>query len=197
MPFNSKIPEADRSAFLTLARDRYTFALQFDSEDRRDSEADQRFAAALELQDAGTTQWDPVIARKRIAAHRPCLTDNRLQTFTAQVVNDGRQNKPSIRITALDNGTKETAEYFQGRIRQIEYDSQADVAYDSAREQQVASGRAFIRVTTEWEPGTFRQRARIERITAAGLKLHGFRTLFLYAFGSDLLNWRRIMIKAR
>ena len=164
-PFVSqRIPALDLPEFLRLARERFTFAQNLDAEDRALAESDVRFAAALPLAGGGTTQWDAGQARARLGFLRPCLTENRLPTFTAQVVNDGRQSKPSIRITAMDRGTKQTAEYIQGRIRQVEYDSNADTAYDTVREQQVSSGRGFIRVRWEYEPKTFRRRPVIEAI---------------------------------
>ncbi len=166
MAFQSKrVPPEKISEFMRLARERYTFARQLDDEDRRLAEDDVLFAAALPVKGAGTTQWDPAAAQARIKFHRPVLTENRLPTFTAQVVNDGRQSKPAIKITALDGGTKETAEYVQGRMRAIEYESNADIAYDTAREQQVGSGRAFIRVTWEYEPKSFRKRPKLEPIS--------------------------------
>lgn len=165
MAFVSKrVKPEDIPAFMDLARRRYDFALQLDKDDRDLAEEDVRFAAALPVPGAGTTQWHDKAARQRMDAHRPCLTENRMPTFTAQVVNDGRQSKPAIKIAALDNGTKETAEYFQGRIRQIEYDCNADIAYDTSREQQVTSGRAFLRVTWGYVPGSFKKQARIEPI---------------------------------
>lgn len=163
--FESKrIPEDKRIAWMALARDRYRYALDLDREDRDLSVDDVTFAAALPVKGSGTSQWEEVIARQRIAAKRPVLTENRLPTFTAQVVNDGRQSKPAIKIAAMDGGTKKTAEYFQGRIRQIEYDCQADVAYDTSREQQVTCGRGFLRVAWRYIPGTFKKEAWIKPI---------------------------------
>ena len=165
MAFKSeRITSDELPAFMKEARERYDFALRLDAEDRELAEADARFHIALPVKDAGTTQWNEMEARKRISKFRPCITENRLPTFTAQVVNDGRQRKPAIKISAMDGGKKETAEYYQGRIRQIEYECNADIAYDTSREQQVVSGRAFLRVTWEWIRGTMKKRARIEPI---------------------------------
>lgn len=151
--------------FMSLARERFAYAKQADSEDRTLAEEDAKFAVATPLQNGGSTQWNPMEAEKRINASRPCLTENRLPTFTAQVVNDGRQRKPAIKISAMDNGKKETAEYYQGRIRQVEYECNADIAYDTVREQQVTSGRGFLRVTWEYVPRSVRKkRAKIEAI---------------------------------
>jgi hypothetical protein len=133
--------------FFQLMRDRYTYALAQDAADRADAESDVLFAAG------GDGQWTPAVLAARKEAKRPILTEDRLTPSIAQVVNDGRQNKPAIQATARDGGTPETAEYFQGRIRQIEYECDADIAYDTAREGQVMCGRGFYRLTTRYKKG--------------------------------------------
>ena len=105
---SKRIPADKLTEFMTTARERYAFALQLDAEDRSLAEDYATFAAAIPLKEAGSSQWNEQEARKRIGNSRPCLTENRLPTFTAQVVNDGRQKKPAIKISAMDNGTKET-----------------------------------------------------------------------------------------
>ncbi len=151
----------DVVAFLDTARTRYQFGLDTDYVDRNEAELDNKFANASDFDKA---QWDEIPLRSRRDNHRPVLQWNRIPTYVQQVANDGRQNKPAIKITQGDKGVKETAEFFQGRIRQIEYESSADIAYDTASDQQITSGRGFIRITTEWIPGTMRQRICIERL---------------------------------
>ncbi len=148
--------------FLDLARRRYQLGLDYDQIDRQAAEQDNVFANAT---DEGKEQWDQVPLRLRTTLNRPVMQWNRIPTYVQQVVNDGRQNKPAIKISQGVNGTKPTAEYYQDRIRQIEYDSNADIAYDTARDQQVTSGRGFIRVYTERIPGTWdKQKICVERI---------------------------------
>ena len=150
---------------MQTVRLRFQFAQELDAADRKLALDDATFCLAEPLgEQGGTSQWNLAAVQSRYKLKRPCLTENRLLTFTAQVVNDGRQSKPAITITALDGGTKETAEYYQGRIRHIEYDCDADIAYDSAREQQVTCGRGFLRVNWDYEYKTFRRRIRIQRI---------------------------------
>jgi hypothetical protein len=48
-------------------------------------------------------------------------------------------------IPADDNADVEVAEVFNGMIRHIEYISDADVAYDTACENQVSYGEGYIR----------------------------------------------------
>ncbi len=147
--------------FLTEARRFYTFGMQADAVDRAEAKDDNEFANAS---DTRKTQWDRVAFQARFDKERPILQWNRIPTFVAQVVNDGRQNKPAIKISQADGGQRETAEFYQDRIRHIEYECNADTAYDTAREQQVTSGRAAIRLSTEWVPGKWRQKICIEPI---------------------------------
>ena len=163
--FESKlVPPDKRQEFMTMVRERFTFAQALDCEDKKLAADDAEFCLAEPRTNGGTTQWNAEAAQKRVALRRPCLTENRLQVFTAQVVNDGRQSNPAIKITAMDGGTKDTAEYFQGRIRQVEYDCNAGIAYDSAREQQVTCGRAFVRITWDYEYRSFKKQIKIKRI---------------------------------
>lgn len=155
------MPTPASDDFLQLARDRFDFGRTADAEDRAAAEADNAFANA-DNKDLG--QWDEVAKKVRKKHKRPILQWNRIPVYVQQVVNDGRQNKPSIRVAAGEGGNPHTAEYIQARIRHIEYEANADTAKDTARDQQVTSGRGALRVTTEFIPGTWDQRIRIDRI---------------------------------
>jgi hypothetical protein len=146
--------------FLAEARRRYEFGEQADKVDRKIAEEANRFAHAGD-KDLG--QWDKKAktARKK----RPIIQWNRLPTYVQQVTNDGRKNKPAINISPGDEiATQATADFLTARIRQIEYESNVDTAKDTARDQQVVSGRGFLRVSTEWIPGTQKQRILVDRI---------------------------------
>lgn len=150
----------DVEEFLSTARDRFEFGREADRVDREAAESDNKFAYA---EDSSLGQWDPKAVRAR--ENRPTMQWNRLPTFTQQVANDGRQNRPAIKIGRGDEAsTLATAEFFTGRIRQIEYESNVDTAKDTARDQQIATGRGALRVKTEWIPGTQRQRIQIKKI---------------------------------
>ncbi len=152
-------PGDDPAEFLRAARGKYEAGRKADEEDRKRAEENSRFAYAT---DRNLDQWDKLAKRAR--KRRPIAQWNRIPTYIQQVSNDGRQNKPSIRVSPEDGGSTQTADFYQGRIRHIEYDSDADIAKDTAREQQIASGRGFIRVSTEWVPGKQRQKICIEPI---------------------------------
>ncbi|HET8667717.1 MAG TPA: portal protein, partial [Terriglobales bacterium] len=64
---------------------------------------------------------------------RPCLVFDQTNQYIAQVVNDSRQNKPSIKPLPVDsNADVKVAEILEGLIRHVEYSSRADIAYDTA-----------------------------------------------------------------
>lgn len=159
--YNGSVSSDKPIEFLDQARRRYQAGLDADQKDREASELDNKFANAT---DEDKQQWDPIPLKSRVSANRPVMQWNRIPTYIQQVVNDGRANKPSIQVRQGVNGKKETAEFFQNRIRAIEYDCNADIAYDTSRDQQVTSGRGFIRVWCDYIPGTFKQRLCIDRI---------------------------------
>ncbi len=107
------------------------------------------------------------VKRQREIDGRPCLTINRLPSMVRQVLNDARQNKPSIKVHPVDSGaTRETAQIIDGLIRNIEYTSSADVAYDTALDNAVTGGFGYFRITTDYaDDDQFDQDIKIERIS--------------------------------
>ena len=130
----------------TLANGKKLFALceAHDTDNRTSYQADTRFVRARE-------QWPDKIRAQREADGRPCLTIDKLGPVIRQVVNDSRQNKPSIKVHPVDSeGDPETAEIINGLIRNIEYTSNADVAYDTAVECSVGGGFGYWRVGLDY-----------------------------------------------
>lgn len=111
-------------------------------------------------------QWDPKDREARERAFRPALTENRLHIVVQDIQNQARQNRPEIKIKPSDNvGSDATAEVLEGYIRQIQYISQADIAYDTAVDGTSSGGFAFYRINVEYTgPNSFDQEPRIERI---------------------------------
>lgn len=92
-------------------------------------------------------QWtgDDLAAREG----RPSLTVNKLAQYINQVVNEARQAKQEIKVIGVDsNADRGVAEIMTGLIRNIEYNSRADVATETAYEQAVAGGMGYFGVTT-------------------------------------------------
>jgi hypothetical protein len=111
-------------------------------------------------------QWPETMARTRRDEGRPCLTINRMPSFIRRVVNDARQNKPSISVHPVDDGGDyDTAQVIGGLIRSIERGSNAALAYDTAIDHACSGGFGFFRITTDYcHPMSFDQEARIERV---------------------------------
>lgn len=149
----------DVEKFLEKCREEFTEDFRRDKLDREEGEADNDFANSS---DASKSQWNPDAFKARSEAKKPILQFNKLPIYLQHVSNSGRQNQPSIKITAGDDGKPETAEMWESRIRQVEYQSDASTVWDTAREQQTSSGRAAVRIITEIVKG--KQVARIKRI---------------------------------
>lgn len=142
------------------------YAKQFEDDVSRESENRARAADDIRFARLGE-QWPEKVKKDREREGRPCLTINRMPTFIRQVVNDGRMNSPQIKVKPVDdNADPETAEIFSGLIRNIEYVSQADVAYDTALESAVTCGMGFFRICTDYtSDDEFAQDIFIKRIT--------------------------------
>jgi hypothetical protein len=150
--------ERNDNDLLSVARSRFTQALDAESTTRRLQELDLAFL--------GGDQWEASIKAQRDRDRRPCFTINRLPQFVHQVTNEQRQHPPAIRIQPVDDQADvETAKILQGVIRHIEVSSHADIAYDTARQHQVGQGLGYFRVLTAYEhPLSFQQVLKIQRI---------------------------------
>lgn len=132
-----------------------------------DAERDNRKTALDDIRFAREgIQWPDDIRAQREREGRPCLTINKLPAFIRQVVNDARQNKPSIKVRPADSGADvKTADIMSGLIRNIEYSSNADVAYDTAVECAVTGGVGYIRVGLDYAyDDTFDMDITIDRV---------------------------------
>jgi hypothetical protein len=154
---------------LTAMRKRLTMAISAYGESRDDQLDDLRFMAGSP---DNNWQWpsDVLATRGSLQGQtinaRPCLTINKLPQHVRQVTNEQRQNRPSGKvIPADDQADPQVAEVFDGLVRHIEYMSDADVAYDTACDNQVTYGEGYIRLLTEYcDENTFEQDIRIARV---------------------------------
>lgn len=166
---NGGKPPKSNSDILATARSRLDQAVDALSESRENEIDDLRFYAGSP---DNQWQWPADVLATRGAVQgqtinaRPTLTINKLPQHVHQVTNDMRQNRPGAKVIPVDdNADVEVAEVFNGMIRHIEYISDADVAYDTACENQVAYGEGYIRILTEYcDPNSFDQDIKIGRI---------------------------------
>jgi hypothetical protein len=158
--------EAD---ILATARSRLDLAVSALSESREDEVDDLKFYAGSP---DNHWQWPADVLATRGAVQgqtinaRPCLTINKLPQHVRQVTNDMRQNRPGAKVIPVDDKADlQVADILNGMIRHIEYISDADVAYDTACENQVAYGEGYIRLLTEYcDDDTFDQDIKIGRV---------------------------------
>jgi hypothetical protein len=129
-------------------------------------------------------QWPEEIKKERLAARLPCLEVDKLNQYVRQVVNDGRQNRPAVKVRPVDDdGDPEVAEALQGLIRHICDRSNADEAFDTALDHAAGCGFGFFRVLTEYaHEKTFNQELVVRRVPDAMTVLLGRHQL---ADGSD------------
>lgn len=140
------------------AIERYKTLLDYWSENRRLALEDIKFRAG--------EQWPEQIKRAREAKQRPVLTFHKQEATIRQVVNDGRQNRPSVKYRPVDSGSdKRVAGAYQGIVRHILASSNADEAFDTALDHAAGSGFGYFRVLTEWaHDDAFDQDIRVARI---------------------------------
>ena len=130
-----------------------------------EAESENRARALEDLKFKAGDQWDPGVKAQRRDDKRPCLTVNAIPTFTHQVENDIRQNRPGINIAPVGmRSSKESAEMYAGMIRAIERNSAAEIAYDTATISAIDIGFGYWRILTEWKPGTMDQDILIKRV---------------------------------
>lgn len=152
---DEKIVEQAHQAF---ARD-----FEYESEARELFKRDLRFANG---DPDNKFQWDAEYVKSRELGGRPCLTINKVKVHNRQITNEARQNKPSVRVYPVDSGAdRKTADIFNGIIRHIETQSNAETAYDIAQEFAVDAGIGYWRIITDYaSDDSFDQEIYIEPI---------------------------------
>jgi hypothetical protein len=120
-----------------------------------DDEAPERAKMLDDLKFCTLDQWPEDIRRERENdtenGPRPCLTIDKINQYIVQVVNDMRQGKPGINVRPQDDDADiETAKILKGLVRNIEDQSNADIAYATAGESAAKIGLGYFRITTEY-----------------------------------------------
>jgi hypothetical protein len=141
----------DAKKFLNLCND-------VDSNNRAEALDDVRFCAG--------DQWPVDVQNSRVLESRPCLTINKVDAYVRQICNQIRQQRPRIKVQGMNNESDaKLAEILSGVCRHIEYQSSADVAYDTASEYAVKMGWGYFRVMTDYiSPDSFEQEIYIRPI---------------------------------
>jgi hypothetical protein len=164
-------PSGELEDRLRKIRNRFQIHQTFWSEIHNEALEDDRFVAGI--------QWPDEVRREREEDRRPVLTYNLLPSFTRQITNKIRQERPQLKVTPVESnrganprvnnlsGTKDyaLADIYSGIIRNIEHVSRADQAYDTATQHAVDHGFGFFMLMNIWSKlDPFVQELKIMRI---------------------------------
>lgn len=142
------------------AKERYKIACEGWDDIYDEAKDDLKF-----VYDIGSGQWPESIRDQREKDGRPVITVNKLQKFVRQLRGDVRQNRPRIKVIPVDDkGDTKSAELYNGLIRQIEYLSDASIAYDTAYMHAVSCSVGYFRLITKYADNSFNQDVFVKRI---------------------------------
>lgn len=155
---------------LAAMRNRLKIAIDATSVSRESEQDDLKFRAASP--DVPEWQWPAEVLTTRSGNNgssvnaRPTLVINKIPQHVLQVTNDQKQNRPAGKVIPVDDKADiELAQILEGMVRHIEYISDADVAYDTACDNQVTYGEGYFRILTEYcDENSFEQDIKIGRI---------------------------------
>ena len=158
--------------FLAMARKRFKQIADVEAEQREREREDLRFQMP-------EFQWNEQARRDRLSdnvngvktAPRPCLSIPKLQHPISIVVNQARQAELGIEVQPLSpDADEDTADIYNGIIRQMQRRSKANQARLWAFERAVEAGRGYYRIDTVYSddevtgPGIMDQEIRLNRI---------------------------------
>lgn len=133
---------------VTEAKKRFARAKEVNSTARKLALEDTKFA--LGDSDNGW-QWPDTIRKGREEEDRVVLTVNMTAQHCNQIINDIRKNRPTVKVSPVDNGAdKKTAQLLGGLIRNIQIASTADTAHDLAAEHSILGGEGYWRIITQY-----------------------------------------------
>lgn len=96
--------------------------------------------------------WKPEDRQARIAAGRPCMSLDELGQYFNQVINDIRANPIGVKFSPRANGANDaTARLYEGMAREIEYRSNAQIAYTTAFETMLQQSVGWCRLYPDYE----------------------------------------------
>jgi aminoglycoside N3'-acetyltransferase len=148
---------AKKNDKLATIRERTKQAMEADSKNRRNAMTDLKFVNVPD------EQWEPATKTER--GDRPCYEFNKIRVTIKRVVNDIRANRPSGKVRGVEDTDKDTAEIYEGLIRNIWNVSDGDTIIDAAGEYQVGAGMGAWRVSVGYaSDSVFDQDIKVEGI---------------------------------
>lgn len=152
-----KAATTERDAWTQTMLQRASDAFAHDTDQRQKVVDDMKFAFV------SGHQWDNHLQSKR--KNKPCYESNRTRQLIRRVTGQQLQNKPQIKVRAVEDNDVDTAEVYNGLIKNIEVSSSAENAYDVSMQWAVGGGYGLLRVVSEYEgPDTFNQCLKIKTV---------------------------------
>lgn len=143
---------------ITQARERFAMA--------EEAEADERAQHLDALKFRAGDHWPAVLQQGQEPGQPAPLTMviDRLNPMIQQVLNAYRRSPLAMRVRPKGGGAdKKVADILEGKLRDIEQQSEADISYYIALDQACGQGLGYFRLTTEYEdPYSFTQDLRIK-----------------------------------
>ena len=143
---------------IAQARERFAWAQESEAEER------QQHLDALKFR-AGD-HWPAVLQQGQEPGQPAPLTMviDRLNPMISQVLNAYRRSPLAMRVRPKGGGAdKKVADILEGKLRDIEQQSEADISYYIALDQACGQGLGYFRLTTEYEGDrSFTQDLRIK-----------------------------------
>jgi hypothetical protein len=163
MAYDDTAESNPRKDIVTIAKERFHKAQDFYGQSRQQAVEDTRFA--MGDSDNGW-QWPEEIRQGRASSQRVVLTVNLTAQHCNQIINNIRQNRPSSKVSPVDDGAdKKTAEILEGLLRNIKASSCADEAHDIAAEHAIYGGEGYWRIRLDWQsPDSFEQEIIIDAL---------------------------------
>lgn len=156
-------PKPQDVKIIEEGKKRFKRCEDWESEFRPRERQDMKFANA---DPDNLWQWDSTVYGGRNDLGKPCLTINKVRQHNLQIINDAKQNKPGVNIRPVGDGaTYDAAQVFEGVVRHIEYQSNAEQVYDTATTFQVQGGVGYWYVDTDYvSDDSFDQEIYLRRV---------------------------------
>lgn len=117
--------------------------------DALEQESELREAFATRMRFRAGDQWSPQDVNAR-GKDRPAIVVNLLEQPVQQVIDQNLLNKPGGQVSPADDAaTPAVSEYLEGRIRHIEYASNAQLAYATCIGYVAAGGHGYVGLTID------------------------------------------------
>jgi CheY-like chemotaxis protein len=163
-------PNAADDLILSEMRERYLLWQDQDEEFLKNSDAELEFGAGEHWKDTDGRGGSRDVRQELQSKGRSAMTIDLLNPSIELVVNPMRINKVMPKFMPVGEGAQQaTADVRQGLYRNIDRESRAPVARETAYDFAVRCGRGYYQVLIEDEPGlNFDRRIMIQRIDNLG-----------------------------